>query len=61
MFNRYTDMVYDAFADMVESQNYFALTRVIEEWSRKIFAVQQVKFYLVEESQLIYYRANPHQ
>ena len=54
-------MVYDAFADMVESQNYFALTRVIEEWSRKIFAVQQVKFYLVEESQLIYYRANPHQ
>jgi len=54
-------MVYDAFAEMVECRNMSDLTKIIEDWSRKIFSVHQVKFYLVEKDALIYYQSKDQQ
>ena len=55
LFIRYSDLIYDAFANMVESENFYDLTKNIENWSQKIFSIHQTKFYFIEEEFLVYY------
>lgn len=50
--------MYEAFIKMSECKNLLELTKATEEWARKIFYVQQVKFYILENDHLAYYHDN---